>query len=92
MGIQVVWDDDAKRMIRYNFDERWSWDEFFAAREGAIRLIDTVSHKIGVIMDLPPNIEVPPNVLTNVRSALRTKHPNTVVIVFVITTPLLRTM
>jgi len=92
MGIQVVWDDEAKRVIRYIFDERWSWEEFFAAKKDAYNRIATVHHKVGIIMDAPPNMALPPNVLTNVRSALRTKHPNTVVVVFVITTPFLRTM
>jgi hypothetical protein len=92
MNIQVVWDDEAKQIVRQTFPQRWTWDDFFASRERSFQLIDTVSHKVAVILDLPPDMVLPPNVLTHIRSALRTKHANTLVIVFIMATPVLRTM
>jgi hypothetical protein len=92
MGIQIMWDDEAKRVIRYRFDERWSWEEFFAAKKEAYNQIATVPHKVGVIMDAPPNVIMPPNMLTHALSALRNKHPNTLILVFVLTRPFMRAM
>jgi hypothetical protein len=92
MNIQVLWDDEAKQIVRQTFPQRWTWDDFFAARERSFQLIDAVSHKVAVIIDLPPDMALPPNVLTHIRSALRTKHANTQVIVFIMATPVLRTM
>lgn len=92
MGVRVVWDDEAKTTIRYDFDASWTWDEFFKAKAEAYALIGTVQHKVGIIMDSPPDIALPPNVLTNSRSALKNKHPNTALIVVVIHNPFVRAM
>lgn len=92
MGITVNWDNPAKTILRYDFDERWSWEEFFVAKKQAYTMIGTVSHKVGVIMNAPPNVTMPPNMLTHSLSALRNKHPNTLVLVFVLTRPFMRAM
>jgi hypothetical protein len=92
MGIIVDWDNSAKTIVRYEFDEQWGWEEFYVAKKRAYTLINTVSHKVGVIMNAPSNVQLPPNMLTHSLSALRNKHPNTIVLVFVLTKPFLRAM
>jgi hypothetical protein len=92
MGIRIVWDDEAKTIIRYIFDAVWTWDDFFNAKAEAYALIDTVQHKVGIIMDGPSDLRLPANMLTHSRSALRNKHPNTSVIAAVIHKPFLRIM
>jgi hypothetical protein len=92
MGINVLWDDSEKRIIRYDFDEQWAWEDFFAAKKQAYKMIDGFTHKVGVIMNAPPNVALPPNLLSHASSALRNKHPNTLIVVFVITKPFLRAM
>jgi hypothetical protein len=92
VGIKIVWDDDTKTVIRYVFDTQWSWDDFFTAKAEAYTRIDTVSHKVGIIMDAPPDVTLPPNALTHGRTALKNKHPNTALVVCVLTKPFLRAM
>ncbi len=92
MGIKVQWDDAAKRTIRYDFDERWTWEDFFVAKKQAYEMIDHSARKVAVIMAAPANVALPPNMITHGLSALRNKHPNTVIVVFVITKPFLRAM
>ena len=92
MGIQVVWDNDEKTIIRYVFDVRWTWDDFYAARTDAYNLIDTVQHKIGVIFDAPPNVTLPPNMITHSRSAISKTHENTHVVVVVVGNTYVRAM
>ena len=92
MGIRVVWDNPQQTIVRYIYDERWTWDEFFRAKAEAAALIGTVDYKVGVIMDAPPNVQLPPNMLTHAKSALQNRHPNTAMIVIVTTRPFLRTM
>jgi hypothetical protein len=92
MSIIIAWDDETKTVIRYSFDRCWTWAEFFEARDMAHIEMNAVQHKVGVIMDAPPDTILPPNVLANVRSALQTKHPNTCMIVFLIHSPYLRAM
>jgi hypothetical protein len=92
MAIKVMWDDTAQRIVRYDFDEQWTWEDFFAAKKQAYRMIDEVARKVAVIMTTPTNVALPPNMLTHGLSALRNKHPNTLVVAFVITKPFLRAM
>jgi hypothetical protein len=92
MGIKVEWDNPSKTIICYEFDERWSWEDFFAAKKQAYNMIATVPHRVGVIMNAPSSVTMPPNMLSHSLSALRNKHPNTLVLVFVLTRPFMRAM
>jgi hypothetical protein len=89
-SIAITWDNDEHTIVRYCFDKRWTWNEFSNAKEQAVSLIASVPYKVGVIMDAPSDIELPPNMLTHSRNALGKKHPNTAVIVFVSTNPFMR--
>ena len=84
MGIQVTWDDKAKGILRYDFGENWTWDDFFAAVSTAKALIDEVPGLVGIIMNTEAErMQYPPNMLTNMRKALSGKHPRTRIIVVV---------
>ncbi|MEO8609145.1 MAG: hypothetical protein ABI690_14745 [Chloroflexota bacterium] len=83
MPINVAWDTEDQTIICYHFSEHWTWEEFFEARNQVLEQIDTVAHKVGVIMDTPPNIILPPNVLTHSLTSLRHMHPNTAIVVFI---------
>jgi hypothetical protein len=92
MSIKIVWDNDEKTVVRYIFDKQWTWPEFFTAKAEAYALIGSVKHPVGIIMDAPPEVKLPPNTLTHSRNALRNKHPNTRVIAFVLTHSFVRSM
>ena len=92
MPVHVSWDNEDKTIIHYQFDQDWTWEEFFPAKARAQELIDTVPHKVGVILETHHNGAVRPNLLGNFRNGLRTKHPNTVIVVIVVTRPFIRTM
>ncbi len=92
MGIQIVWDNDEKTILRYIFDTHWTWDDFYAAKAEAYSQIDTVPHKVGVIFDAPEKITLPANMITHNKSAVSKTHANTAIVVVVVTNLYLRTM
>jgi hypothetical protein len=92
MAVHIAWEDERKRVLHYRLDDDWTWVEFFAAKKQANQLMDTVSHPLGVIIEAPPAPILPSNIISNARKALRSTHPNTVVIVIIATHPLIRTM
>jgi hypothetical protein len=92
MPVDIAWEDEQKRVLHYRLDQDWTWDEFFAAKKSANEMMDRVSHKLGVIIEAPAEPSLPPNLIVNARNALRSTHPNTVVIVIVAVHPLIRTM
>ena len=83
MAITVEWDNPEKTIVCYHFEERWTWEEFFEARKQAQTIISGVDHKVGVIMNTPPKIVLPSNVLTHSLTSLRHMSPNTVIVVFI---------
>lgn len=92
MGIEIVWDNDEKTILRYIFDTHWTWDDFYTAKAEAYRQIDTVPHKVGVIFDAPEKITLPANMITHSKSAVSKTHDNTAIVVVVVTNLYLRTM
>jgi hypothetical protein len=92
MGIKVQWDDATQKTIRFDFDEQWTWEDFFNAKKQSYNLIDSVKRKVAVIMVAPHNMVLPPNMLTHGLNALRNKHRDTYLVVFVITNSFLRAM
>lgn len=92
MGIEIVWDNDEETVIRYVFDEYWTWDDFFAAKDKAYNMIDVGGKKVGVILDTPTNMWLPHKLIVHGRRALRGKHELTTMVVFVTSSPFVRTM
>lgn len=92
MPVQFDWENEQKRILHYRLNATWTWDELFAAKKQANEMMDMVSHKLGVIIEAPSQPSLPPNIIVNARNALRSTHPNTVVIVIVAVHPLIRTM
>jgi hypothetical protein len=91
MTVQIAWEDDSKRVMRFDLDENWTWDEFFAAKNESYDLINSVPHKVGVIVNISSRTALKPNLLSNTRKALSDKHPNTFVVVIVVANSFTRT-
>jgi hypothetical protein len=92
MTVTAIWDNDEKTIVRYIFEAGWTWDEFFAAKKRAHDMMDTVTHKFGVILHMPAENVIHPDILANARNGLLSKHANTSLIVVVSTRPFIRTM
>jgi hypothetical protein len=49
MSVQVHWDNTDKTVIRYDFEGKWTWDEFYAAFEQARSMIAGIPHVVDFI-------------------------------------------
>ena len=49
MGIQVVWDDEAKSILRWDFETDWGWDDFRRAFEKSVDMGGDVGYRVDVI-------------------------------------------
>jgi hypothetical protein len=92
MGIHIAWDNDEHTIFRYTFESRWTWDQFFAAKDQARPLLDACPHPFAVVIDISPVTRLPANSLANSRKALRSGHPRAAMIILVTPSPVLRTM
>jgi hypothetical protein len=76
MGIQIVWDDEAKTIIRHIYEGRWTVSDYYALIEENYRQIDSVKHRVDIINDLREMVSVPPNLVQAIRHAARRAHIN----------------
>src|SRR5262249_16383022 len=77
MNIKVVWDNESKTTIRYIFTRGWTWVEFRDAASEAITMLDTVQHKVNVIMDVRDAGLIPQGAFNNAQKIFGNKrHPN----------------
>jgi hypothetical protein len=77
MGITVSWDNEAKTIIRYCFEGRWDWNDFYTARAEAHTMLDEVSYKVGIIVDVQLSNFLPNGAISHIRGLPYKTHPNT---------------
>src|SRR5215831_17349536 len=70
MTITVDWDDEAKTLLRYRYIGKWTWDEYIAANEQAVRLARSVDHSIDVIADFSEAILLPDKALSGFKRSM----------------------
>ncbi|MCC6612656.1 MAG: hypothetical protein IT320_04200 [Anaerolineae bacterium] len=85
-SVHVDWDDEDHQILRYVFEPRWDWEDFFKAVAEARAMMDSAPGNVGVIFDAAdaPNINVPQNALTNFRNALKRAHDKNKLMVVVL--------
>jgi len=77
MNINVVWDDEAKTILRYVYEKNWNWTDFHTAAKQAYEMLDTVDHTVNVIMDFQNASLIPQGAITQVQRAFSTpRHRN----------------
>lgn len=83
--ITVQWYKDSHRIIHFDFPIKWTWDEFWAAKQVSDEMMDGVNEPCAVILQAPPNVVLPDNALSNGRSMINKRHPRAGI--FIIVTP-----
>jgi hypothetical protein len=90
MAIRVEWDDPNQTALRYTYEGSWNWDEFQQAHRQARLMLDTVDHKVDVIIDVVQTGILPNNILSRANSIPRDRHPNEGTVIIVGANPLIR--
>lgn len=84
MNIELVWDNDGKTILRYIYGRNWTWADFNTAAKDAYNLLDTVDHKVSIIMDFQNANIIPQGAITQVQRAFSTpRHDNILTTVIV---------
>jgi hypothetical protein len=78
MNIAVIWDNDEKTIIRYIYEKNWTWADVNTALKDASALLDTVDHKVDIIMDFRQStMMIPMGALSHAKRALSNpRHDN----------------
>lgn len=86
MSITVNWSDEQKSELIYHIQGKWTWDELFAAIDEATHLLDTINHRVNLIIDVSESLFMPPLSVANLRrvaNAPTMSHPNTGLLILV---------
>ncbi len=75
MPVQIVWDDEEKTMLRHIYQGEWTWQEFDVAVATAYTWIESVPHRVHIIVDLRQTGPLPANVLLHIRGLADRAHP-----------------
>jgi hypothetical protein len=75
--IPLHWDTfGSQQVLVYDFQEGWTWKDFFDVKQVADRLLAELTAPVPLIFDLRGAPDLPPGMLTNTRAITETRHPN----------------
>lgn len=93
MPITTIWDNPEQSIIRYVYEGKWTLTEFHQAFDTAYKMMNTVDHKVHLIIDVQNSTILPSGILSQGRTATnRAKHPNHGIILIVGANGLIRAM
>jgi hypothetical protein len=76
MAITVSWDNPEQTIVRYEYSGQWTVGELTNAMREVQSLMDLVSHRVDVIIDMRESKFMPNSALSLGRNAIMRKHPN----------------
>ena len=76
--VEVKWANEGQNIIHYHFQKGWGWNDLDNAFKAAWALMDTVTHRVDVILDFTEStMSVPSGALTHGRRIFNNKpHAN----------------
>lgn len=69
MSVNVLWDNEDKTVLRYEFTTPWTWDEYYSAACQAEILLKEAQHSSDTIVDFTAVGGLPIGALTHLRHA-----------------------
>jgi hypothetical protein len=76
MPITVRWDNEAKTVIRYDFEGYWDWDEFRTAANEAFAFTRSVQHRVDSISYFRAGSDLPSDALFQFNRIMKTAPEN----------------
>jgi galactose-1-phosphate uridylyltransferase len=92
MSIVVGWDNTDKTIIRWQFVNDWSWDDYYGALQVSRQLNQQARGMVDIIVDMRASQTLPNNIFTHAQNVLQTRSLNIGVIVVIGLNPLLRSV
>jgi hypothetical protein len=76
MAVTYKWASSDKKIMIYSFEDPWEWPEYFALRPQSDAEISALSHKVGVIINIPRNLALGASALSQGSRIMNTKPAN----------------
>jgi hypothetical protein len=92
MPIQVHWHNEAKTILRYDFEGVWTWDDLYAAIRDVNGMMGSVPHRVDVIITMFNSRTIPSGALVHMQSGSTRAASNWGMGVFVGNNPLVKAL
>jgi hypothetical protein len=83
VAVEIHWDNPEKTVVRMEMIGRWTWEEAYTGSKVGYEMLDSVPHRVNIIIDLRQSKGIPVNSLTHARSMIGRRHLRTGLTVFV---------
>lgn len=70
MAVQISWGNEHKTFTVFEFIGTWTWEEYYAARDKGVSMVNSVDHTVNIIVDISQSSFFPQNMLTHFRSSV----------------------
>jgi hypothetical protein len=71
MPITIQWDDDTKRVIRFDYIGRWNWNEYHASISEAHQMTKDMPYTVNMILDFSNGTVLPTNALSHFGASMK---------------------
>jgi hypothetical protein len=85
MPVQVRWYNEEKRILYYDFQGMWTWDEYFNALAEGRGLMRAVEHQVCVLNDMRTAGHIPGGFMSRAQTVIGSRPDNTGRAVFITT-------
>ncbi len=76
MTIHVTWGNENKTVLINVYEGLWNLDDFYGAVRQTNALLDSVNHKVNIILDVGKSGLFPKGLMSAVRMLSQNPHPN----------------
>ena len=84
MSISISWDNEEKSVVRFVYQGKWTWEEFYEKIDAANAMMNTVDSPCVSIIDMRESNYLPKGAAVHIRNVIRRSmsHNNSGISVF----------
>lgn len=92
MPINLLWENEAKTIVRMEVVGQWTWDEMYSASQEGYAMLESVQHIVDPIIDFRSSAAIPIYSITHARHMIGKRHPRTGLTVMVSSSALIHNL
>src|SRR5690349_11497765 len=75
VGIQVSWDTDSHAAIRFEIDNRWTWEDWEQAQRTVTEMVEPLDYMVKVFVTTTRSFSPPQNFISKSLSESNRRNP-----------------
>lgn len=94
MSMSIGWLDDDKTVVYRRIEGEWTWDEFYATHEQAMKMMSSVEHSVSLLSEFVDNaaLMLPKQLFSHAHHLLKDFPDNYNLLIFVVESQIAQSM